>query len=58
MLGFVPASALNEHPVDVAAVIGFLFDVCVGDAVQVFELEAQLVDGDDVLSRVVLERSC
>lgn len=52
----VPSSALHEHPVDVAPVFWFLGDLRNRVLVDDLEVKLKLVNGDDVLARIVLQR--
>jgi hypothetical protein len=57
VLFVVPAGALQVDTVQVAPVLGFLFHLLPGHVIQDLELEADLIDSDDVFSGEVLERS-
>ena len=58
MVHVIPLATLKVHAVDVAAIFGLLLNVLVGAIVLNIEGEGELINGDIVLSRVVLEGSC
>lgn len=55
MVGVVPLASLKIHAIDVATILRLLLDVLVGAIVLDVEGEVESIDGDLVLSRVVLE---
>lgn len=52
----VPARTLHEHTIDVATIVWFLSDLAQRVLVNDLEVELELIDGDNVLSGVVLQR--
>jgi hypothetical protein len=56
--GAVPSSAFHEHSVEVAPVLWFLGNFRNRVLVDDLEVKLKLVDRDDVLARIVLQRSC
>lgn len=50
----VPAAALEEESVDVGSVLGFKVGVVLDED----EVEGDLIDGDSISTRVVLEHTC
>jgi hypothetical protein len=56
--GAVPSGSLEIEAIGIAAIFWLLCDLVVRDFVVDLHIEVKLVDGDHVLSRIVLQTTC
>jgi hypothetical protein len=56
--GAVPSGSLKIETIGVAAIFWLLCDLIVGDFVVDLHIEVKLIDGDNMLSRIVLQATC